>query len=240
LTILFANNVQTGKLSVNNDMIKNFEHISSVDLIKEPFFYNHLIKSTSNRFLDKFLSFVETDELILDMGCGRDSVIPSCYKKIEVDFLCQNRPHVVGDAGNIPFKDSSVDHLCCSWMFEHIEEPAHTLSEFYRVLKFGGYLYLTTNFVWHLHEAPRDFFRFTRYGLNYLFNNYGKWKIIFLKPTAGYWLTMLQLLNYKFAKILGPIHPVVTIPLQLTGLLLEKLNFDDSIAAGYCIIAQKL
>ena len=108
-----------------------------------------------------------------------------------------------------------------------------------RVLKPGGYLYLTANFVWHLHEEPRDFFRFTKYGLEYLFKKCGSWKTIFIEPTAGFWLTVSQIINYKLKRLMRSVHPVATLPLQVFGLILEKHDRDPSIAAGYCVVAQK-
>jgi ubiquinone/menaquinone biosynthesis C-methylase UbiE len=188
----------------------------------------------------QFLSHVKAGDVILDIGCGSESVIQEYDKKIEIDILPQNKPNVVGNAINIPLKNLSVHHICCSWVYEHIEEPIRSLEEFNRILKPNGYIYLTTNFAWHLHEEPRDFYRFTKYGLRYLFNSYGKWQIVFLEPTAGFWTTIFQLFNYKLAKTFGPLHPFFTLPLQFLSLFLERLDFDASLAAGYCLIAHKV
>ena len=218
--------------------MKNINELTFIDLIKKPYFFNQVIKSTSNRYLHYFLQKVKQQEIILDVGCGKISVIPNEYKNITCDFLHTNNPDVVGTVLKLPFKDDSVDYLCASWMFEHVEEPTCTLLEFCRVIKPGGYLYLTTNFCWHIHERPRDFFRFTEFGLKYLFEKYGNWEIQFLKASAGFWITILQMLNYKISSVLGMFHPVATIPLQISALYLEKINFDNSVVAGYCIIAK--
>ena len=207
--------------------------------LKKPYYFNRLIKATSNRYLEHFLSHVSTGDVILDIGCGSESVIQEYDNKIEIDIRSQTKPHVVGNAIDIPLKNRSVHHIFCSWVYEHVEEPIRTLEEFNRVLKSDGYVYLTTNFAWHLHEAPRDFYRFTKYGLRHLINSYGKWKIVFLEPTAGFWATVSQIMNYKLARTFGPLHPFFTLPLQMLGLFLERLNFDDSLAAGYCLIAHK-
>ncbi len=42
-----------------------------------------------------------------------------------------------------------------------------------RVLKPGGGLILTTAMCWEIHQHPNDFFRYTRYGLTYLFDKAG-------------------------------------------------------------------
>ena len=92
----------------------------------------------------QFLSHVKAGDVILDIGCGSESVIQEYDKKIEIDILPQNKPNVVGNAINIPLKNLSVNHICCSWVYEHIEEPIRSLEEFNRILKPNGYIYLTT------------------------------------------------------------------------------------------------
>ncbi len=42
----------------------------------------------------------------------------------------------------------------------------------YRVLKPGGSLVLTTRFLFPIHDAPHDYFRFTKYGLRYLLRRF--------------------------------------------------------------------
>jgi len=206
--------------------------------------FNRLIKSTSNKYLKLFLDELSNDSILLDIGSGK-SVVPIEYKNtITMDFSVSDMPLIKGTALKLPFKMSVADGIIHSWVFEHIEEPKEVIDEFYDTLKSGGYLYLTTNFIWHLHEEPRDFYRFTKYGLEYLFRNNKKWKIVFLKPTAGFWITWTQEFNYYFVGILGKIHlsilhPVITIPTQVIGWILEKIHFDESFCGGYCVIVQK-
>lgn len=209
------------------------------DLFKRHRHYNQLIQSTSHRYLHLFLALINPHETILDVGSGGNSIIPQGYQKITIDLVWECKPDVLGSAIAIPAKSESISHICCSWVLEHIEEPAMALGEFYRTLKPGGYLYLTANFVWHVHEAPRDFFRYTEHGLKHLLQNQGPWRIVLFEPTAGFWITMSQMFNYKVAKILKGMHPLVTVPSQVLGIFLEKLDFDKSVAAGYCAIAQK-
>jgi hypothetical protein len=111
-------------------MVRNFDEIGVKDLLRRPSSYKQLIKSTSNRFLHKFLSHVNAGDLVLDVGSGAKSVIPASYKRIEIDIFTEYKPKIVASAVEIPFKDSSVDHICCSWVYEHVEEPAKVLLEF--------------------------------------------------------------------------------------------------------------
>lgn len=58
-------------------------------------------------------------------------------------------------------------------VLEHLKEPGLGVAEMARVLKPGGRLILTTVQDWEIHQHPNDFFRFTRYGLQYLFGRAG-------------------------------------------------------------------
>lgn len=213
-------------------------------MAKLPYQFNRLIKSTSTKYLKLFLDKLPGNPLLLDIGAGK-SIVPGEYKNtITMDFSDSNKPMVRGTALKLPFKISIADGIVHSWVLEHIEEPNQVIEEFYDALKSGGYLYITTNFVWHLHEEPRDFYRYTKHGLEYFFRDNNKWKILVLKPTAGFWITWTQEFNYYLIRTLGKtrlsiFHPIVTIPIQIIGWSLEKVNFDENFCAGYCVIAQK-
>lgn len=72
------------------------------------------------------------------------------------------------DAHAVPFADNSLGLIVCNEVLEHCTAPQQAIDEFFRVLKPGGKLILTTRFIFPLHDAPHDYFRFTRYGLKHL------------------------------------------------------------------------
>ena len=51
---------------------------------------------------------------------------------------------------------------------EHLPEPGCALTELGRTLKPGGKLLIAAPHEWETHQAPHDYFRYTRYGLHYL------------------------------------------------------------------------
>jgi len=80
---------------------------------------------------------------------------------------------VQGDVCELPFRDGVFDAVVNIQVLEHIKEPGVCVSEMARVLKPGGQLILTTVQDWEIHQHPNDFFRYTRYGLEYLFEKAG-------------------------------------------------------------------
>ena len=60
------------------------------------------------------------------------------------------------------------DYILCTQVLEHVKKPEKMFQEFKRLLKPGGKLFLSTNFIYQIHMAPDDYWRFTEYGLKYL------------------------------------------------------------------------
>lgn len=224
-------------------MVTTLDRIRVLDFLRKPYFYNQLVRSSSQRYLDKLLRAVSTDALLLDIGCGERSVVPRQFRVVRGDFRHGCSPDVVFDAQALPFAGCTFDGVVCSWVLEHLEDPCAVLQEIGRVLRPSGVLYLTTNMAWHLHECPRDFYRFTEYGLRHLLSK-GEWTVEFLRPTMGFWGTVSQMANYRIVDFLSRrrlhfLHPVITLPMQLFGLFMERRYFDSNLCAGYCVIARK-
>lgn len=64
-----------------------------------------------------------------------------------------------------PVTDRSFDSLFCHSVLEHTPEPWKAFDEFHRILKNDGILILSVPFIFYVHGAPYDFFRFTKYGV---------------------------------------------------------------------------
>src|SRR5690606_33616992 len=107
---------------------------------------------------------------LLDIGCGLKPYAallkPYVSEHVGVDHAgsLHDRINVdlEGTAYAVPAADGSFDSVLCSAVLEHLNEPGAALSECLRVLRPGGYAVYTVPFIWHLHEEPQDFFRFTK------------------------------------------------------------------------------
>ena len=109
---------------------------------------------------------------LLDVGCGQKPYASifepyiASYTGLEHPDTIHGREHVDtwGEATAMPFPDESFDSVVSFSVLEHLEEPDVAIREMYRVLRSSGTVLLQVPFIWGIHEAPRDFFRFTPYG----------------------------------------------------------------------------
>lgn len=215
--------------------------------------YNWLIFSLINPNIEKRLRQYARGKL-LDIGCGEKPYrkIASRYvdEHIGVDHTLTEHSKanidLMGTAYSIPVADSSFETILCTDVLEHLEKPADAIAEAFRVMKHGGYAIYTVPLFWHLHEEPRDFYRYTRYGLQYLFETNG-FEVIEVKALSGFCATFAQELVYFLEqfRIGGPINPLwwlippLGIIIQGLAYLLNKFDKSESFTAEYIAVARK-
>lgn len=189
---------------------------------------------------------------LLDIGCGtkpyRDLLGPYVSEHIGVDqegtLHDKSNIDLFGSAYQIPTEDASFDSAICTAVLEHLEEPELALRECYRVLKPGGVAIYSVPFIWHLHEEPRDFYRFSKYGLKYLFEKVG-FEVLELKALSGFWVTFGQLFVYYLYRFnLGPfrwfrIIYTLGLLIQAFSYFLDKLDKTEQWTWMYMVVAKK-
>lgn len=111
---------------------------------------------------------------VLDAGAGRLAwrtlLRVRCTRYLATDYE-NSHPELgfVADIqGGIPLPDRTFDTIFCCSVMEHTPEPWRILPEFARVLADDGRIILSVPFVYYLHGAPHDYFRFTRHGVERL------------------------------------------------------------------------
>ena len=191
---------------------------------------------------------------LLDIGCGEkwkqdlightvDEYIGLDHPGTDHDSGAVDR---FGTAYDIPAEDGEFDSVICTSVLEHLEEPARALLECRRVLKTGGYAIMTMPQSWHLHEEPRDFYRYTSYGLTYLFEQAG-FSIEVLQPLSGFWVTNVSAHSYYWNRFrrkrrLHPLRwlaPLCIACLQSLGLVLNRFDRSFEFTWAYIAVIKK-
>jgi SAM-dependent methyltransferase len=183
---------------------------------------------------------------LLDCGCGR---VPfyDMYKDLVTSITCidwNESSHVdlvVDLNGALPFDDQSFDTVLLSDVLEHVREPGQLLREISRVLAPPGTLILTVPFLYHVHEAPHDYYRYTRFALEALCHE-GGFVMEELAPYGGYPDVLLDLVN----KGLAPIAPLCELFLSTVPWITRTGPYEawrrrtaERFPLGYCLVARK-
>lgn len=111
---------------------------------------------------------IKPKSTILDVGAGPQWA-KSYFEKNNHKYLAcdveQSRFSKIQDFfvvdEHLPIPDRSIDVLISNSVLEHLRNPSIALSEYHRVLKPKGVLYLQTNFLYQEHGNPHDYLRFT-------------------------------------------------------------------------------
>jgi SAM-dependent methyltransferase len=127
---------------------------------------------------------------LIDIGCGdmpyRDLFPQQVTQYDTLDI--ERRVPDVKFTGNVldmhMIFDHSYDSALCFDVLEHVPDPLKAMLEVSRILKPGGTLMLSVPHLSRLHEEPNDFFRFTKYGIQYLLTKAGFTKIEII-PQGG-------------------------------------------------------
>jgi SAM-dependent methyltransferase len=188
---------------------------------------------------------------LLEIGCGtkiKHQLIGDLVEK-HVGLDHEDTPHdksnidLYGPPYDIPANDHSFDCILSTAVLEHLEGTCDAAGEAFRVLKSGGYGLYTAPLFWHIHEAPRDFFRYTRYGLTEIFEEAG-FEVVEIAPLSGFITTFGTELNYyiqRFGK--GPFKPLVKGWIGLNNILMSFLDrgrlLDERFTWMYIMIVRK-
>ncbi|MCI0553870.1 MAG: methyltransferase domain-containing protein [Anaerolineae bacterium] len=190
---------------------------------------------------------------IVDIGCGtkpyKKLLSPYVSDHIGIDHRATEHDisnvDIFCTAYRIPVTAESFDSAICTAVLEHLEEPENALRECLRVLKPGGHAVYSIPFIWHLHEEPRDFYRYSKYGIQYLFEKAG-FQIVELIALSGFWVTFGQLLVYNIYRFKRgplkwiPIIDVIGLFIQGFSYLLDKIDKSEKWTWMYMVVAKKL
>lgn len=176
-------------------------------------------------FTQKAAKKIPKNARVLDAGAGpcpyRHFFSHTSYEA--TDFV---DPHKILDftcsLDKIPKPSNSYDALLSTEVLEHVEYPQKVMDEMYRVLKKGGKLFLTTPQGWMIHQAPYNYYYFTKYGLESLLKNAG-FKKYSIRPMGGYFKVLADLLRFNSLAEQWRKNKIIYFPLALIDVVLFKI-----------------
>jgi SAM-dependent methyltransferase len=149
------------------------------------------------------------------------------------------RLDAVADLAALPFAAGSFDAALHIVTMEHLREPARALAEIARTLSPGGTLLIAAPHEWEVHQAPHDYFRYTRYGLAYLVEQAGC-EVREIRPAGGYFRLLARRLLNGLQFFAGGLRwllflpaAVLLVPPALLLPLLDNLDRDRNFTLGY-------
>ena len=208
-----------------------------------------------SRRINKKIKSVFTDksDKILDLGCGSN---PKYHKSINGRILCFDKTEskitdVVGDANNLPFRANSFDKIISVNSFYYFDNPFKVVKDVHKILKNSGKLILIMPFIYPIHDAPHDKYRFTEFGIRELLKGYFYVKEI--KTIGGIFnlpavflhslLKGLPLVAPKKIRILIKVLAIIALyPFYVIAQILSLLDFLDITRRWptyYFVVAEK-
>jgi SAM-dependent methyltransferase len=181
---------------------------------------------------------------VIDVGSGPERL---GKEFINVDVFPFTEVDIVSDATTLPFKNNAIDGAVSESVFEHVADAHLIAREMVRVVKPGGYIYVSAPFIHPYHTSPDDFNRWTLSGLKHMFKDLeiveagvrsGPWSALLL--FMAYWLgVVFSFGSRKTAPFLAHIFMLVLGPLKYLDILFIHMPGSEAVATHLYILGRK-
>ena len=142
---------------------------------------------------------------------------------------------------NLKIKNSKYNNILIFNVLEHLPDYNLAFSEVYRILKKDGYLIGSTPFLYQVHSAPNDYFRYTKDFLNLNLKN-NKFKNIKVIPLGyGPFVASYSLIHpyIKFLPLFRQIILLISYMLDSFIQIFIKTKLKEIFPIRYFFIAKK-
>lgn len=197
---------------------------------------------------------------LIDLGCGAKP-----YEKIFAPYVASHfgvdfsqtaslhyaeatRADLLADALDTKLPAASFDTLLSTQVLEHVLETEKYIAECHRLLAQDGVGIFTIPFVWQCHAEPNDFYRFTCYSIERLFQQQG-FRILELAPIGGAYAAVVQTeiislhcreMKGLLPRILRKLWNLVRLPiLNWKALHLDSWVDNDKLCLNYLLVVSK-
>jgi SAM-dependent methyltransferase len=197
---------------------------------------------------------------LIDLGCGTKPYAAIFSKYVDsyfgVDFKdtadahygASTRADLYADCTDTGLAAGSFDTLLSTQVMEHIYETGKYIAECNRLLRAGGIGIFTIPFVCECHAEPHDYYRFTRYSIQRLFEEHG-FSVLELSPLGGAYATLIQIKIMSIYcreprnlphRIFRKVRNTIFIPiLNFMALHLDKYFWNDKLCINYSVVVKK-
>lgn len=194
--------------------------------------------------IEKLYGEKAKDKIIINVGSGITKVHPEV---INLDIFPFKNVDIVADAASLPFKNNSVDMLISESTIEHTLDAECAVREILRVVKPGGFVYISIPFIMPFHASPNDYSRLTHEGLKQKFYDFTPIKIGALGGPASALVTFLMyFLALPFSMISEAAYNLATYlfmvilsPLRIFDLLFNLFPRSIEVSAFIYFIGKK-
>lgn len=191
---------------------------------------------------------------LVDLGCGKVPLY-HVYKDHVDEVICvdwANTFHknshldIIQDLNEaLQMEDQSCETIILSDVLEHIREPKFLMSEMNRILTGNGKVIMNVPFYYWLHEKPYDFYRYTRFALEYFAKETG-FKVLKLEAYGGSLEIVADVLS-KQMMIIPLVGKLMTWMLQVVSGFWISTGFGTKVAKktsesfplGYVLVLEK-
>jgi SAM-dependent methyltransferase len=200
-------------------------------------------------FLEREYGRIPAGARVLAVGAGgrfNDLLTPHARSRpfavtsFDIDPI--RHPVIVGDLCACPFRTDAFDAVVMGEVLEHVHTPQLAIANVHRLLKAGGSLILTTPFLFPIHDRPRDYYRYTRYGLEFLLRDFQDVRI----TPRNNWAEAINALGVRMvlepgflAQLFAPFLLAAAIVALPFAWALGRLIPTDFMTIGYLVTARK-
>jgi SAM-dependent methyltransferase len=165
---------------INMPVLRDFKKLIS-PLSATPLHPQWLFSECENKIINN-IKAIHGEKTVIDIGCANQWPKQHLGKECQyigidypetADQWYKTKPNVYSDASGLPIPDNSADVVLLLDVLEHLKDPDVALKEIHRILCKQGILIIQVPYLYPLHDEPRDFQRYSKYGLERLAGKHG-------------------------------------------------------------------